>query len=50
MKEQIQSGEQKNCPCKQVKCSHHGNCEECRAHHADSKRLRPCERERRRNR
>ena len=35
-----------NCPCKKTKCVRHGNCEECRKHHAGSKRKRPCERKR----
>ena len=38
------------CPCGRVKCPRHGDCEACRAHHAGSKRPRPCERERRRER
>lgn len=32
-----------NCPCKKKKCERHGNCDECRKHHAQSKRERPCE-------
>lgn len=32
-----------NCPCKKKKCERHGNCDECRKHHAKSKRQRPCE-------
>lgn len=32
------------CPCKKAKCEFHGKCDECRKHHADSKRQRPCER------
>ena len=32
-----------NCPCKKKKCERHGNCDECRKHHAESKRQRPCE-------
>ena len=37
-----------NCPCKKKKCERHGNCVECRKHHAASKRHRPaaCERTR----
>ena len=37
-----------NCPCKKKKCERHGNCVECRKHHAASKRQRPaaCERTR----
>lgn len=35
-----------NCPCKKRKCVRHGNCEECRKHHAESKSPRPCERKR----
>ena len=36
-----------NCPCKKKKCERHGNCDECRKHHAESKRQRPvyCERD-----
>lgn len=36
-----------NCPCKKKKCERHGNCEECRTHHAESKRQRTaaCEKE-----
>lgn len=33
----------KDCPCKRRKCPRFGNCEACRAHHAASKRPRPCE-------
>lgn len=33
-----------NCPCKKTKCERHGNCDACRAYHAESKRKRPCER------
>ena len=29
------------CSCKKKKCVRHSNCEECRKHHADSKRQRP---------
>lgn len=36
-----------DCPCKKAKCPRHGNCEACRAYHADSKRKRTCEREKR---
>lgn len=32
-----------NCPCKKKKCERHGKCDECRKHHAGSKRPRPCE-------
>jgi len=32
-----------NCPCRKKKCVRNGNCEACRIYHADSKRLRPCE-------
>ncbi|MGN1167331.1 MAG: hypothetical protein ACI4S2_12990 [Lachnospiraceae bacterium] len=37
-----------NCPCKRKKCERHGKCDECRTHHAESKRQRPvaCEKER----
>ncbi|MGN0807191.1 MAG: GNAT family N-acetyltransferase [Candidatus Coproplasma sp.] len=34
----------KDCPCMKVTCFRHGHCNECRAHHGDSKRLRPCDR------
>lgn len=34
----------KDCPCKKVKCERHGKCDECRAHHEQSGRPRPCER------
>ena len=30
-----------NCPCKKKKCERHGKCDECRKHHAESKRQRP---------
>lgn len=30
-----------NCPCKKKKCERYGNCDECRKHHAESKRQRP---------
>ena len=50
MTEEKQSDEQKICPCKRVKCPRHGDCEACRAHHAGSKRPRPCEKERGRKR
>lgn len=33
--------ENKDCPCKKKKCERHGMCDECRAHHAESKRQRP---------
>ncbi|WP_310603670.1 hypothetical protein [Anaerosporobacter sp.] len=35
-----------DCPCKREKCDRHGNCEECKAHHRDSKSqpLTTCER------
>ncbi|MGN0404231.1 MAG: GNAT family N-acetyltransferase [Bariatricus sp.] len=33
-----------NCPCAKTKCIRHGKCNECRAHHEKSNRLRPCER------
>lgn len=33
-----------NCPCKKARCVRHGNCDACRAYHAESKRRRPCER------
>ena len=33
-----------NCPCKKKNCERHGDCEACRAYHAESKRKRPCER------
>lgn len=32
------------CPCSKTGCPRFGNCEECRKHHADSSRPRPCER------
>ena len=34
-----------DCPCKKKSCKRHGNCDACRAHHAESKRKRPCERD-----
>lgn len=34
-----------DCPCSKVNCQRHGHCNECKAHHAGSNRLRPCERE-----
>ena len=39
-----------NCPCKRKKCERHGKCDECRKHHAESKRQRPvaCEKEKKR--
>lgn len=35
-----------NCPCKKKKCPRHGDCDNCRRHHAESMRKRPvyCER------
>ena len=30
-----------NCPCKKKKCERHGNCDECRKHHVESKCQRP---------
>lgn len=30
-----------NCPCKKKSCPRHGNCTECRKHHAESKRQWP---------
>lgn len=33
-----------NCPCSKTNCVRHGHCAECKAHHAISERLRPCER------
>ncbi|MGN0189836.1 MAG: nucleoside 2-deoxyribosyltransferase [Candidatus Cryptobacteroides sp.] len=30
------------CPCSKTACPRFGNCEECRKHHADSSRPRPC--------
>lgn len=30
------------CPCSKTKCKRYGHCNECRAHHADAKRSRPC--------
>jgi len=30
-----------SCPCKRKKCERHGNCDECRKHHAGSKRQLP---------
>ena len=32
------------CPCSKTGCPRFGNCEECRKHHPDSSRPRPCER------
>lgn len=32
-----------DCPCSKTNCKRHGHCNECKAHHADSDRLRPCE-------
>ena len=34
-----------DCPCKKKSCERHGNCDACKAYHAESKRKRPCERE-----
>ncbi|MGN1132149.1 MAG: GNAT family N-acetyltransferase [Ruminococcus sp.] len=34
----------KDCPCEKTKCIRHGKCNECRARHIDSKKLRPCDR------
>lgn len=34
-----------NCPCKKKNCIRHGKCDECRKHHADSKRPVYCEKE-----
>lgn len=34
----------KSCPCKRKKCPRHGDCEACRAYHADSDIELPCER------
>ena len=34
-----------DCPCKKKNCERHGDCDACRAYHAESKRKRPCERE-----
>lgn len=34
-----------NCPCKKKKCERYGKCDERRKYHAESKRQRPCERE-----
>lgn len=31
-----------DCPCRKDKCFRHGHCNECYAHHADSKSRRPC--------
>ncbi|MGYP000307280458 len=33
----------KDCPCKRKSCPRHGNCEACKAFHADSKIVLPCE-------
>ena len=33
-----------NCPCKNVGCPRHGNCEECKANHHASGGLTACER------
>lgn len=32
-----------DCPCSKKNCKRYGHCNECRVHHADSKRARPCE-------
>ncbi|MGN0456396.1 MAG: hypothetical protein ACI4F2_06030 [Acutalibacteraceae bacterium] len=38
-----------DCPCKRTKCARHGNCEECKKHHALKKKHLPaCERIRQR--
>ena len=34
-----------DCSCKKKHCERHGNCDDCKAYHAESKRKRPCERE-----
>lgn len=36
--------ENKDCPCKRKSCPRHGDCEACKAFHADSKIALPCER------
>ncbi|MDD3400365.1 MAG: type II CAAX endopeptidase family protein [Eubacteriales bacterium] len=33
--------ENTNCPCKKKNCERHGNCDDCRKHHDDSKKQRP---------
>lgn len=33
-----------NCPCKNVGCPNHGNCEACRANHHGNGGLTACER------
>jgi len=33
-----------NCPCKNVNCPNHGNCEACRANHHGRGSLTSCER------
>ncbi|MEA4894693.1 MAG: hypothetical protein VB064_05480 [Oscillospiraceae bacterium] len=38
--------ETKDCPCPKKKCPRHGNCNECRAYHAEYKKYPPyCERQ-----
>ncbi len=37
--------EKQDCPCKRTACKRHGDCEACRAHHAESKRKLPCEKQ-----
>lgn len=38
------SAKNTSCPCKRKKCPRHGDCEACKAYHADSKIKLPCER------
>ena len=37
-------GDVLRCPCSKTGCPRFGNCEECRKHHEDSSKPRPCER------
>lgn len=30
-----------DCPCKKKNCGRHGNCDACKAYHAESKQKRP---------
>ena len=34
----------KNCPCKRIKCERYGNCNACREHHKNKKSLTFCDR------
>ncbi len=40
----------KSCPCRKKKCERHGKCDECRKHHAESKRKLSVACERKKNR